>query len=379
MATTKDLYKTGRNSLNRLLQSGALKDALAFSQKYTPEDSVYKADQTRINDAISNLTRERFPEFEKARMSASGQFLANESKRNLVEGEQREAKRNFLGALGAARRTKGGLRGLAQLLGKQSDIESKIGTAGRREQRQAAAAAQQEQKMVGDYNRGLGDQAKTYDFMKKRDIDALKSEKTRIQGAYGDTRARKMGDIMESLEKRRDDKISGDSKDASPVSPTLLSEIIDNSRQPASQEKILGMIKNGDITLDNIQDIDMPEDNPDTVEEDLQDMASIRGSMPTGSQRASNPAVQQRQQAALAAVAQQRADNAPFNSTPLAGPRATPSAATAPTAQESLATAFTEPGAMQNAVQNIQNIKDPAARAQMINQIRAARKLAFGQ
>ena len=77
MATKKNL-----TALNKILQSGALKDALAISQKYTPEDSVYKADQTRINDAISNLTRERFPEFEKARMSASGQFLANESKRN---------------------------------------------------------------------------------------------------------------------------------------------------------------------------------------------------------------------------------------------------------------------------------------------------------
>ena len=378
MATTKDLYKAGRNSLNRLLQSGALKDYLAFTQKYTPEDSVYKADQTRINDAISNLTRERFPEFEKARMSASGQFLANESKRNLVEGEQREAKRNFLGALGAASKTKGGLRGLAKLLDKQADIETQIGAGGRREQRQAAQAAQQEQRVVSDYNRGLTDQTNIYDFMKKRDIDALKSEKTRVQGLYGDTRARKMGDIMESLEKRRYDKISGDSKDASSVSPTLLSEIIDNSRQPASQEKILDMIRKGDITLDNIQDIDMPEDNPDSVSDELETM-SMGGGIPSGSQRASNPSAQQRQQAALAAAAQQRANNAPFNSNPPAGPRATPSAATAPTAQQSLATAFTQPGAMQNAVQNIQNIKDPAARAQMINQIRAARKLAFGQ
>jgi len=199
-------------AISDILNSGALRDALDFEKKYLPEDSVYRADQTRINDAISNLTRERFPEFEKARMSASGQFLANESKRNLVEGEQREAKRNFLGALRAAGKTKGGLRGLASLLGKQSDIESKIAAGGRRDQRTAAQAAQQEQRTVSDYNRSLGDQAKIYDFMKKRDVDALESERTRVKGLYGDTRARKMADIMAIINKRRGQNASQTSK-----------------------------------------------------------------------------------------------------------------------------------------------------------------------
>lgn len=337
MATKKNL-----TALNKILQSGALKDALAISQKYTPEDSVYKADQTRINDAISNLTRERFPEFEKARMSASGQFLANESKRNLVEGEQREAKRNFLGALGTAGRTKGGLRGLANLLGKQSDIESKIGTEGRREQRQAAAAAQQEQKMVGDYNRGLSDQEKIYDFTKGRDIDALKSEKTRVQGLYGDTRARKMGDIMEMVDKLGQNKSAGqqttNTSAGQQATNTLATYGPGNTTPPAGATKVTGKSQ---AQIDAIK-------------------AQI-----------------QKQQTAsqMAQLASQTNASGwmPLNTSQPGGPLAS----SAQTAQQSAAGALSQPGAMQNAVQNIQNIQDPAKRAQMINQVRALRRLAF--
>lgn len=338
MATKKNL-----TALNKILQSGALKDALAFSQKYTPEDSVYKADQTRINDAISNLTRERFPEFEKARMSASGQFLANESKRNLVEGEQREAKRNFLGALDTAGRTKGGLRGLAKLLGKQSDIESKIGTEGRREQRQAAQAAQQEQKMVGDYNRGLSDQEKVYDFTKDRDIDALKSEKTRVQGLYGDTRARKMGDIMEMVDKLRtslgQNKKTANTSAGQQATNTLANYGPGNTTPPAGATKVTGKSQ---AQIDAIK-------------------AQI-----------------QKQQTAsqMAQLASQTnaSGGMPLNTSQPGGPLATSSA---PTAQQSAAAVLSQPGAMQNAVQNIQNIQDSSKRAQMINNIRALKKLAF--
>ena len=341
MATKKKL-----TALNKILQSGALKDALAFSQKYTPEDSVYKADQTRINDAISNLTRERFPEFEKARMSASGQFLANESKRNLVEGEQREAKRNFLGALGTAGRTKGGLRGLAKLLGKQSDIESKIGTEGRREQRQAAAAAQQEQKMVGDYNRGLSDQEKIYDFTKDRDIDALKSEKTRVQGLYGDTRGRKMGDIMEMVDKLRtslgQNKSAGggttNTSAGQQATNTLATYGPGNTTPPAGATKVTG--KN--------------QAQIDAIKAQIQKQQ-------TASQ--------------MAQLASQTNASGwmPLNTSQPGGPLAS----SAQTAQQSAAAALSQPGAMQNAVQNIQNIQDSSKRAQMINNIRALKKLAF--
>ncbi len=359
MATKKNL-----TALNKILQSGALKDALAFSQKYTPEDSVYKADQTRINDAISNLTRERFPEFEKARMSASGQFLANESKRNLVEGEQREAKRNFLGALGTAGRTKGGLRGLAKLLGKQSDIESKIGTEGRREQRQAAAAAQQEQKMVGDYNRGLSDQEKIYDFTKDRDIDALKSEKTRVQGLYGDTRARKMGDIMEMVSKlgtsSNDDKKQDSSSVGQETTDRLATYGPDNTELPD------GATKAGGKTQAEI----------DAIKAEIIKKQNTAQSQQNTAQPQQNTAQPQQNTINQLAQLTNRSGSMPLNTSQPGGPLATSSA---PTAQQAAATALTQPGAMQNAVQNIQNIQDPAKRAQMINQIRAARKLAFGQ
>lgn len=339
MATKKNL-----TALNKILQSGALKDALAFSQKYTPEDSVYKADQTRINDAISNLTRERFPEFEKARMSASGQFLANESKRNLVEGEQREAKRNFLGALDTAGRTKGGLRGLANLLGKQSDIESKIGTEGRREQRQAAAAAQQEQKMVGDYNRGLSDQEKVYDFTKDRDIDALKSEKTRVQGLYGDTRARKMGDIMEMVDKLRtslgQNKKTANTSAGQQATNTLATYGPGNTTPPAGATKVTGKSQ---AQIDAIKAQIQKQQTASQMAQ-LASQTNASGGMPLNTFKPFEP------------------------------PLATSSA---PTAQQSAAAVLSQPGAMQNAVQNIQNIQDSSKRAQMINNIRALKKLAF--
>ena len=360
MATKKNL-----TALNKILQSGALKDALAISQKYTPEDSVYKADQTRINDAISNLTRERFPEFEKARMSASGQFLANESKRNLVEGEQREAKRNFLGALGTAGRTKGGLRGLAKLLGKQSDIESKIGTEGRREQRQAAAAAQQEQKMVGDYNRGLSDQEKIYDFTKDRDIDALKSEKTRVQGLYGDTRGRKMGDIMEMVSKlgtsSNDDKKQDSSSVGQETTDRLATYGPDNTELPD------GATKAGGKTQAEI----------DAIKAEIIKKQNTAQPQQNTAQPQQNTAQSQQNTINQLAQLTNRSGSMPLNTSQSAGPLATSSSGSAPTAQQEAAAALSQPGAMQNAVQNIQNIQDSSKRAQMINNIRALKRLAF--
>lgn len=334
--------KKNLDAFRKILESGAIRDALAFNQKYAAEDSVYKADQTRINDAISNLTRERFPEFEKARMSQSGQFLANESKRNLVEGEQREAKRNFLGALDAARNQKGGLRGLAKLLGKQGEIEAKIGAGGRREQRQAAQAAQQEQRQVSDYNRSLGDQKKIYDFTKKRDIDALKSEKTRIQGQYGDTRARKMGDIMAVLDKFGKS-LNQNKGVGQQTTNTLANYGPGNTTLPAGATKVSGK----------------SQAQIDAIKAQIQQQQTAS------------------QVAQLASQTNSSGGGMPLNASQPAGPLATPSSGSAQTAQQSAAAALSQPGAMQNAVQNIQNITDPAARAQMINQIRAARRLAF--
>jgi len=351
--------KKNLDAFRKILESGAIRDALAFDQKYAAEDSVYKADQTRINDAVSNLTRERFPEFEKARMSQSGQFLANESKRNLVEGEQRESKRNFLGALDAARNQKGGLRGLASLLNKQSDIESKIAAGGRKDQRTAAAAAQQEQRAVSDYNRGLDDQKKIYDFTKKRDIDALKSEKTRVQGQYGDTRARKMGDIMSVL-----DKFGKSLNQNKGVGQQTINTLANYG--PGNTTLPTGATKAGGKSQAQVNAI----------------KAQIQQQQTASQTQQQQPASQTQQQQTASQVAQlasqtNASGGMPLNTSQSAGPLATPSSGSAQTAQQSVAAALSQPGAMQNAVQNIQNIQDPAARAQMINQIRAARRLAF--
>lgn len=159
-----------------------LDNILDLGVKYGPEVSQYFSGQKRIRQAIEDQRREDLPEFGRRSATAAEQTLSNLANRDLFAGQREEARRQFQGALGTAGRTKGGMRNLASLLGASGRVQQQLGDAEVAQRRASAQAAAPFERAIQDYNMGVSDQRKLYDFMKEREINSLKDQAQRMRG-----------------------------------------------------------------------------------------------------------------------------------------------------------------------------------------------------
>jgi len=234
-----------------------LKDILDIGLKYGPEAANYFTGQRRLKEQIKNQREEMFPEFQRKNLSASQQDLSNMANRDNSAFARGEEARGLADALDVSGSTKGGQRQLAKLLGASSTNQQKLSQA---EARNRAALLQQagaNEEGVMDYNRGLSDKEKMYDFQKERQLDYLGDQRRRLRGnAIGS--AFEMGtDISSLFPKNKSTEDGGDDFG------TTKEEVLAPSVFPEYGSDAFPL---------DLEEIDMPVDDPDGTDFNFTDL-----------------------------------------------------------------------------------------------------------
>lgn len=262
--------------------SDVLKNILDLGVKYGPEVAQYFSGQKRISDQIERERRMEMPELQKMSAGTDVQFLLNQLNKDLTAPAREQLGADYKAAEQAAIKTKGakGIGSLANLLRSKGAAEAKLLQAGETAKTGIASKTAPLTQAIQKYNIGVDDQGALFDFFKDQRIGSLEDQSQRMKGRgartlfdiIGDSRGLLSGSKLKGGPDGDDSTADGEGMG------TQKEELIDN-RQPASQEKILEMIKSGEIDLEGIQEIDQPEDDLDAEEltELVNNLARSRG------------------------------------------------------------------------------------------------------
>ena len=220
-----------------------LDNILDLGVKYGPEVSQYFSGQKRIRQAIEDQRREQLPDFGRRSATGSEQMLSNLANRDLFAGQKDEARRQFQGALTTAGRTKGGMRNLASLLGAGGRVQQQLGDAEVAQRRASAQAAAPFERAIQDYNMQVDDQEKTYDLMKKRQINALEDQAQRMRGRGARTLFDILGDSRGLFAKS-----AADNSAPEGVEQTLEQIAPSAIENPSIEKSLLGSPKSIDMS-----------------------------------------------------------------------------------------------------------------------------------
>jgi len=260
--------------------SDVLKNILDLGVKYGPEVAQYFSGQKRISDQIERERRMEMPELQKMSAGTDVQFLLNQLNKDLTAPAREQLGADYKAAEQAAIKTKGakGIGSLANLLRSKGAAEAKLLQAGETAKTGIAAKTAPLTQAIQRYNIGVDDQGALFDFFKDQRIGALEDQSQRMKGRGSRTLFDIIGDSRGLLSGLKSEEEEDDNTAEGEGMGTQKEELIDN-RQPASQEKILEMIKSGEIDLEGIQEIDQPEEDLDAEElaESVNNLARGRG------------------------------------------------------------------------------------------------------